>query len=122
MDEKQMRAYAAAGFLMVYGVPQTGLCDRRQLITLSVHLSLQHLRRSTYSCEIFELEFGTKFQRELPLIFQILELLSNTVYKSRACMPKTSSIRSAVSIQYWHVTDRQTHGQTDRLTDGQGNS
>jgi len=48
--------------------------DRRQFITHSVHLSWQHLWRSTCSCKI-----GTKFQKEVALFLEIPEIFSDKV-------------------------------------------
>jgi len=55
-------------------------------------------------------EFRTKFQREVPLFLEITEFPFNTVLEGwkEAHMPKTSSIRSAVSIEHQLVTERQT--------------
>jgi len=55
-------------------------------------------------------EFMTKFQREVPLFLEIIEFLFNTVWDGwkEAHMPKTSSIRSTVSIEHRLVTDGQT--------------
>ena len=59
-------------------------------------------------------EFRTKFQREVPLLFEITEFPFNTVQDvwKEAHMPKTSSIYSAVSIEHQLVTDTDTdrHG------------
>jgi len=60
-------------------------------------------------------EFRTKFQREVPLFLEITEFLFNTVYVRRmeeVHMPKTSSIRLAVSIEHRLVTDTDTDRQT----------
>jgi len=56
-----------------------------------------------------------KFPREVPLFLEMVEFAVNTVYDGwkEASMPKTSSIRSAVSIEHRLVTDRQTDRQTD---------
>ena len=47
-------------------------------------------------------EFRTKFQREVPLFLEITEFPFNTVQDrlKEAHMPKTSSIRSSVSIEH----------------------
>jgi len=60
-------------------------------------------------------DFRTKFQREVPLFLEITEFPLNTMYGGwkEAQMSKTSSIRSAVSIEHRLVTDGRTqaHGQ-----------
>jgi len=60
-------------------------------------------------------ELMKKFPREVPLFLEMAEFAVNTVYDGwkEASMPKTSSIRSAVSIEHRLVTDRQTDRQTD---------
>jgi len=50
-------------------------------------------------------EFWTKFRRDCPYFWSIGSV-------DEASMPKTSSIRPVVSIQYRLVTDRWTHTQT----------
>ena len=54
-------------------------------------------------------DFRIKFQREVPLFLEITEFPFNTVQDrwKEAHMPKTSSIRSAVSIEHRLVTDRR---------------
>ena len=82
---------------------------------LSVHLFRAKLiTRFDDQYAVASPEFRTKFQREVPLFLDISEFPFNTVYDGwkEAHMPKTRSIRSAVSIEHRLVTD----GQTD--TDG----
>jgi len=64
-------------------------------------------------------EFKAKFPRKVPLFLVIPAFPYNTVYGrlKEAATPKTSCIRLVVSIQYRLVTDRQTHGRTDRHDD-----
>ena len=59
-------------------------------------------------------EFGTKFQREVPSFLELPEFPYNRVWdgSKEAPVPKTSAIRSAVSIEHRLVTD--TGRQTDR--------
>ena len=54
------------------------------------------------------------FQREVPLFSEVLKFPHNTVWdrSDEAPLPKTNSIRSAVSIELRLVMDRQTNGQT----------
>ena len=92
--------------------------DRRQFITRRVHLCLQHLRRSTCSFKIFfksRQAFARKIKRQILLFLEIPEFPFNTMYDEPrvASTPETSSVHSAVSIQYRLVTDRQTDGQTN---------
>jgi len=63
------------------------------------------------------LEFGTKFLREIPLFLEIPEFLCNAVYDrlKEAPMPKSSWIRSAVLIEPRLVTNTDRYRQTDRL-------
>ena len=58
-------------------------------------------------------EFRTKFQKEVLLFSEITEFPFNVVYDGwkEAHMPKSSSIRSTVSIEHRLVTDRQTDRQ-----------
>ena len=58
-------------------------------------------------------EFRTKFQKEVLLFSEITEFPFNIVYDGwkEAHMPKSSSIRSTVSIEHRLVTDRQTDRQ-----------
>ena len=60
-------------------------------------------------------EFGTKLQREVPLFSDVPKFPYNTVWdrSKEAFVPKTSSIRPVVSIQYRLVTDRRTDRQTN---------
>lgn len=53
-------------------------------------------------------ESGTRFQMEVPLFLELPKFLFNTLQsKPRiAYVPKTRLIHSAVSIEYWLVTDR----------------
>ena len=63
-------------------------------------------------------EFRTKFQREVSLFLEITEFLFNTVWDGwkEAHMPKTSSIRSTVSIEHRLVSvDRRTDTDGHRL-------
>jgi len=55
-------------------------------------------------------EFRTKFQREVPLFLEITEFPFNTVKDGwkEAQVPKTSSIRSSVSIEHRLVTKAAT--------------
>ena len=53
-------------------------------------------------------EFGAKFQREVPLILKVHEFPYNTV-SNEAPVPKTSPIRSSVSIELRLVTDTDRH-------------
>ena len=57
-------------------------------------------------------EFRTYFQRKVPLFSEITEFPVNIVYDGwkEAHTPKTSSIRSAVSIEHRLVTDTDRHG------------
>ena len=63
-------------------------------------------------------EFRTKFQREVPLFLAITEFPFNIAAGSwwkEAYMTKTSSIRSAVSIERRLVTDTDTDTDGHRL-------
>jgi len=55
-------------------------------------------------------EFGTKFQREVPLFLELTEFPFDTVQDGwkEAHMPKTSSIRLTVLVELRLVTDGQT--------------
>jgi len=74
---------------------------------LGVHLS----RAKSITCfddRYTEAKFGTKFQREVPLFLECIEFPVNAVQDGwkKAPVPKTSPIRSAVSIEHRPVTDR----------------
>ena len=72
--------------------------------------------RSTCRGKIF-LEFGTKFQKEVPLFLEIPAFPFNTVQDrwQEASTRKPSSICPVVSIQYQTVTDRQTDIHNDSI-------
>ena len=79
----------------------------------SVELSWQHLRRSTchgekYSEKLASLEFGSKFQREVTLVFEIPEFPSNSLQNKRGLTlcSKNISIRSSVLVELRLVVDR----------------
>ena len=58
-------------------------------------------------------QFGRNFQSEIPLFWRYLNfLLTQCDRWKEARLPKTSSIRSAASIEHRLVTDRQTDRQT----------
>jgi len=63
-------------------------------------------------------EFGTKFQREVPLFLEMPEFPYNTVYDiwKKVSVLKTSSILPVVSVQYRLVTDGRTDGQANGQT------
>jgi len=58
---------------------------------------------------VLRLEFGAKFQREVPLFLEITEFPENRIVQRKPPCQKTSYVRLVVSIQYRHVTDRQTN-------------
>jgi len=62
-----------------------------------------------------ECEVWNKVPEGSILILEIPKFLFNTVWDrwKEASMPKTSSIRLVVPIQYWLVTDGRTDGRTD---------
>ena len=83
--------------------------DRRQVLLTAPSISRD---------EIFflSLEFGAKFQTEVPLFLKIPEFHYNTVWarwKEASVPTKPSSISPGVLIQYRLVTDRRRDGQTE---------
>jgi len=120
-------------------VPQTelnDLCDKLQWSSVAARRCYQlswptTIQFSTLWASIFvELSWQhastidmlwrnwAKFQREVPLFLKVLEFRYNTDMSKEAPALKTSSIRSAISIEHRLVTD--TH--RDRLAETQGHS
>ena len=102
-----------------------GVEDRPSIHDMATGVSavnkLNHRRvllttRSTCRGKIF-LEFGTKFQKEVPLFLEIPAFPFNTVQNrwQEASTQIPSSICPVVSIQYQTVTDRQTDIHNDSI-------
>ena len=70
--------------------------------------------RSTCCGEIFFTESGVwdKVPEGCTLIFEDTQI---SLYYGTGRMPKISSIRPVVSIQYWRVMDRRTHDDSKYL-------
>ena len=89
------------------GTNVDGQCDklvtdgRHLFITLTGHLSWQHLRRSTCSCEIFlSPEFGWKFRSGVPLIWRHLSSLATQCMISRGKLLCPKRTRSVLPFSY----------------------